>query len=195
MNIFKNPLYDAIARAQAEAGIRRAKVADSLDPGRVAQVLGEEAENLRLSPLAYDQLLALALEAAASPEGAISPVLKALRREPNPIERFQLRRHVFAAFDVLRARAVAKAAPDWALRRAEPSERADASRLAKVLRVEANLNAEFWDHPSLPVAPELRALMLACVDPLRRKANALARAGSRARRADLSRVAPQGAPA
>ena len=147
----------------------------SLEPGRIAQILSEEAENARISPLAYDQLLALALEAAAHPGEVRSPVLDALGERPSPIEQFHLRRRVFAHYDVDRTRSVARAAPDWALRRTSRDERADPARLAAALRREADLNLDLWDHPALPATPALRALMLGCVEALRQRAAAVAR--------------------
>jgi hypothetical protein len=195
MQIFKSQLKQAISKAVAEAEVRRARLAATLEPGRIAQILGDEAENARMSPLAYDQLLALALDAAAEPGHRRSPVLDALRERPSPIEQLQLRRHVFTAYDVASTRAVARAAPDWAMRRTSRDERANPARLAAFLRREADLNRELWDHPALPVAPAFRALMLGCVEALRSRAAAVARTRVRRRHGAPSPALPEGAPA
>jgi hypothetical protein len=90
---------------------------------------------------------------------------------------------------------VTRAAADWALRRASPEARADSKRLAAHLREDARLNLRLWDHPALPVPPSFRALMLACVEPLRRRASAIARDRKR-RRPPATRAALfDGAPA
>jgi hypothetical protein len=193
MKSVQSPLSLAISRAGAQAEVRRMEMSRALDASRVTRLLTEQAANARLSPLGSDQLLAIALDAAAASGEFHAPILDALRQPPDPLEQVQLRRQVFAQYDDIPARAVAKAAPDWAVHRANVRVREDPGLLAGWLRAAADLNAELWDHPALPVAPALRGLILACVAPLRQRANAVSYARIQRPPANPSQALREGA--
>ena len=171
----QNLLNQAISRAAADAEVRRFRMSRSLTPGRLALELAAQAQIARASLLGSDQLLALALNAATQPGDFQAPALDALRLKPDPLQQFQLRREVYAHNDDAQAAALAKAAPDWVLRKIPARARHNSQLLAQALRLEADLNVALWDHPALPAPVALRARMLACVVALRDKARAVSR--------------------
>lgn len=161
----------AISRIAADVELRRFRMSRALPPGQIAETLADQAQSARVSPLASEQILALALDAAARPGPFEAPALDALRRAPDPMAQIELRRQVFDRHDEAGLAAVARAAPDWVLRGLPARSRHDPALLARALRSEADLNAALWDHPDLPASPSLRARMLACVSALRDRAD------------------------
>lgn len=164
----------AVSRATAEAELRRVKMSRHLPADRVAELLGSQAEAAAASPLAYDQLLALALRAAARPGEFESAELDALRTSADPLQRHAIAREVFGHYRDGPYRAVLKAAPDWEIRRAVRRVGKQAQNIAAWLRGAADLARALWDHPALPVAPAIRGAILGCVAPLQKRADELA---------------------
>ena len=178
----------AISRIAADVELRRFRMSRALPPGQIAQALTDQAASARVSPLASEQIRALALDAAAQPGPFEAPALDALRRAPDPVAQIELRREVFDQHDDAGIAAVARAAPDWVLRRIPARSRHDPARLAQALRSEADLNAALWDHPNLRAAPGLRARMLACVSALRDKAEQVSQVRTPSKFARAERV-------
>lgn len=170
----QSPTSLAVSRAMAEAELRRLEMSRSLDVSQVADLLKRQAEAAAASPLAYDQLLALALTAASRPGELESPELDAMRGAPDPLERHQVARKVFQDYDPTRFEAVLKAAPDWELRRASRRVGRQPQNLAASLRSAAHLARSLWDHPALPAEPAFRGAILATVTALQRRADQLA---------------------
>jgi hypothetical protein len=164
----------AVSRALAEAELRRMKMSRRLSANDVAELLGSQADAAAASPLPYDQLLALALRAAARPGELESPELDALRAAPDPLHRHRIAREVFAAYQEAPYRAVLKAAPDWEIRRASRRVGKQPKDLAAWLRDAADLARELWDHPALPAPSAFRGAILAGVTSLHRRADELA---------------------
>jgi hypothetical protein len=176
MRRIQSPLSRAISRAIASVEVRRLEMSRTLDQGRIAQLLNEQAAKARASPLGENQLLALALEAAANPGEFSAPALDALREPPDDVAQLYLRQAVFEHYQPVAAKAVARAAPDWVARSAGRRVRLDSQLLAGWLQGAADLNAALWDHPALPAEPGFRGLMLACVPALRDRAEQISRA-------------------
>jgi hypothetical protein len=170
----QSPLSLAVSRAAAEAELRRTEMSRSMSPDRVVELLNRQAEDAAASPLAYDQLLALALRTAARPGEFASADLDALRAPPDPLERHQVAREVFAVYQEAPFRAVLKAAPDQELRRGRRRVGRRPQSLAAWLRSAAELARGLWDHPALPIQPRMRGAMLGTVTALRRRADELA---------------------
>jgi hypothetical protein len=188
MNPIQSPASLAVSRALAEAELRRMKMSRNLNPARTAVLLNEQADAAATSPLAYDQLLSIALRAAARPGELESPELDALRSPPDPIERHYIAREVFTRFAEQPYRALLKAAPDWELRRGVRRVGRSPQALARWLRQAAGLARELWDHPALPVAPAFRGAILGGVTSLRRRADELAPQPAPATQADGRRA-------
>ena len=178
MRRIQSPVSRAISRVIASAEVRRLEMSRTLDQGQIAQLLNEQADKARASPLGENQLLALALEAAAHPGEFSSPRLDALREPADHIEQLYLRQTVFDHYEPVAAKAIARAAPDWVARNAGRRVRLDSQLLAGWLQGAVDLNAALWDHPALPAAPGFRGLMLACVPALRERAELISRARS-----------------
>lgn len=174
MNSIQSPTSLAVSRASAEAELRRLKMSRGMGAGRVADLLVEQAEAAAASPLAYDQLLATALRAAARPGELHCPTLDALRAPADPIERHRIARQVFEHYGEQPYRAVLKAAPDWELRRGMRRVGKAPQDLARWLRSAAELARDLWDHPALPATPAFRGAILDCVTTLNRRADQLA---------------------
>ena len=193
MSPIQSPASLAVSRAMAEAELRRMKMSRGLSAARVAELLNKQADAAATSPLAYDQLLALALRAAARPGELECAKLDELRSPPDPVTRHRIAREVFEHYSEAPFRAVLKAAPDWELRRGSRRVGKDPQGLARWLCDAAELARELWDHPALPAAPAFRGAILAGVTALRRRADSLAPAGRPVRRtaetAGLERVA------
>jgi hypothetical protein len=173
MSPIQSPVSVAVSRAIAEAELRRVEMSQNLRPDQVAALLGRQADDAAASPLAYDQLLALALRAAARPGDLDCPELDALRTPGDPLERSRIAQEVFARYSEGPYRAVLKAAPDWELRRGTRRVGKEPQSLARWLRASAVLALDLWDHPALPVEPAFRGAILACAGALRRRANDL----------------------
>lgn len=159
-------LSGVVSQARAEARARREELGAQLaNPGAVADRLREEAAAAAESPLAYDQILSLALRDAAEPPDSTAAALKLLA-PPDPIEQLALRREVFTwtGADVLDLD-VRMAAAHEARRGASRIGR-DPATLALYLRRAAVLNRELWDHPAIDADPPRRAAMLAAVEAL-----------------------------
>jgi hypothetical protein len=174
MNPIQSPASLAVSRALAEAELRRLKMSRSLNAARAAALLDEQADAAATSPLAYDQLLSIALRAAARPGELESPELDALRSPADPIERHNIARDVFRHFAEQRYRGLLKAAPDREARRGVRRVGRSPEALARWLREAAGLARDLWDHPALPAAPAFRGAILGCVTSLRRRADELA---------------------
>lgn len=170
----QNPLSLAVSRATAEAELRRMEMSRSLRPDKVAALLNSQADAAAASPLPYDQLLALALRAAARPGELECPTLDALRAPADPGERHEIAREVFATDDEARFKAAVKAAPDWELDRASRRVGRHTGHQAAWLRAAADLARSLWDHPALPAPTAFRAAILACAAVLTRRADELA---------------------
>jgi hypothetical protein len=170
----QTPLSLAVSRAIAEAELRRMEMSRSLRADQVARLLESQAKAAAVSPLAYDQLLALALRAAAQSGEPSCPSLDALRTPADPIERHRVARQVFASHAEKKFRPFVEAAPDWELHRASRRVGKHPAALAAKLRAAAELARSLWDHPALPVEPAFRGAMLACVTALRQRADVLA---------------------
>jgi hypothetical protein len=175
INPVQSALSQAVSRAAAEAEIRRMEMSRSLRPPRVAELLEAQARSAASSPLAYDQLLAIALRAAARPGEFQSAELDALRSPGDPVKRHTIAREVFFRYEEAPYRAVLKAAPDWELRRATRRIGKSARGLARWLRSSAELARQLWDHPALPVKPEFRGAILGSVTALESRAAELER--------------------
>lgn len=174
MSPIQSPVSVAVSRAIAEAELRRVEMSRNLRPDQVAALLGRQADDAAASPLAYDQLLALALRAAARPGELDCGELDALRTPGDPLQRAGIAQEVFARYSEAPYRAVLKAAPDWELRRGTRRVGKEPQSLARWLRASAVLALDLWDHPALPVKPAFRGAILACAGALRRRANDLA---------------------
>lgn len=170
----QSPVSLAVSRAIAEAELRRMKMSLGLRVDQVAELLNRQANTAARSPLAYDQLLALALRAAAAPGEFECPQLDALRSPADPLERSRIAREVFARYNEGRFRAAIKAAPDWEVRRAFRRVGRDPQDIAVWLRGAADLARSLWDHPDLPVEPPFRGAILGSVAALERRASELA---------------------
>lgn len=175
INQVQSALSQAVSRAAAEAEIRRMEMSRSLRPQRVAELLETQARSAAASPLAYDQLLAIALRAAARPGEFESSELDALRSPGDPIKRHEIAREVFARYEEAPYRAALKAAPDWELRRATRRIGKSTKGLARWLRSSAELARQLWDHPALPVEPRFRGAILGSVTALENRAAELER--------------------
>lgn len=170
----QSPVSRAVSRALAEAEIRRMEMSRSLSADKVANLLSQQADVAAASPLPYDQLLAIALRAAARTGALESPTLEALRARPDCLQRQRIAREVFASPPEERFKAVLKAAPDWELKRASRRAGRDTRSQAAWLRSAADLGRSLWDHPALPATPALRNAILACAAILAQRADALA---------------------
>lgn len=172
--ITQSPASLAISRAVAEAEIRRFEMSRNLSAEQVSTLLQRQADAAAASPLPYDQLLALALSAAARPETSACPTLDALRAPADRRRRLEIAREVFASGPTPNLRAVLKAAPDWELQRASRRIGRRALDQAAWLRAAASLARSLWDHPALPATPAFRSAILACAAVLDRRAEELA---------------------
>jgi hypothetical protein len=170
INQVQSSLSQAVSRAAAEAEIRRMEMSRSLRPQRMAELLEAQARSAARSPLPYDQLLTIALRAAARPGEFQSSELDALRSPADPIERHAIAREVFARYEEAPYRAGLKAAPDWELRRATRKIGKSTKGLARWLRSSAELARQLWDHPALPVKLEFRGAILGSVTALEGRA-------------------------
>ncbi|HEY9219453.1 MAG TPA: hypothetical protein VIO94_15510, partial [Phenylobacterium sp.] len=108
---FQNPLSLAVSRAMAAAELRRIGMTRNLRPDQVAELLNSQADSAAASPLPYDQLLALALQAAARPGELDCPTLEALRAAPDDLQRLEIAKAVFSRDRADSYRAAVKAAP------------------------------------------------------------------------------------
>ena len=174
MNQVQSPLSLAVSRAIAAAELRRSEMSRSLSPDRVSALLTDQAEAVAASPLPDDQLLAIALRAAAQPGDFESITLDALRAPADPFVRNEISREVLAKYGEGPSRAALKAAPDWELRRAPRRVGKSLESFANRLRSAAVLARSLWDHPALPIEPAVRGAMLATATILQRRADELA---------------------
>ncbi|MCC7265953.1 MAG: hypothetical protein IT546_01295 [Caulobacteraceae bacterium] len=175
----QSPASLAVSRAIAEAELRRTEMMHGMGEPRAVALLIDQAEDAARSPLAHDQLLALALRAASRSGEPDHAVLDALRAAPGALARQDIARAVFAQYDEARFRAVLKAAPDRELQRGARRVGREPLSLARWLRSAAALARGLWDHPALPVDPPTRGAMLAAAEALEQRARALAVAARR----------------
>lgn len=152
-------LVEAITRAMADAQDQRAAMR-RVPAGVVMRRLRMQAMDVAFSPLAYDQLLALALADLADGdlEDTARGRLVALQRPVSDIERLRIRHEVAmlpAQVDEFDLRAVVSIE----LERGGQTVGRRATPLATWLREAAALQAELWDHPALPADPAMRAAM------------------------------------
>ncbi|HET9160438.1 MAG TPA: hypothetical protein VFN88_07480 [Caulobacteraceae bacterium] len=174
MNHTQSPLSLAVSRAIAEAELRRMEMSRSLRPEQVARLLESQAKASATSPLAYDQLLALALRASAQVGEPDRASLDALRSPADPTARHRIAREALAKFEDRSFAPAIEAAPDWELHRASRRVGKAPRAQAAWLRAAAELSRHLWDHPALPAEPAFRGAMLACVTALRQRADAIA---------------------
>lgn len=149
-------LVEAITRAATQAEDRRAAM-QRLPTGVVRRRLRLEALDCALSPLAQDQLLALALEDLAD-AGGPGQRLAALGQPLADIDRLRIR-HALAQGPLLEDAFDLRAVVSMELERGGQSVGRQPISLADWLRGVAALQAELWDHPALPVDPALRIAM------------------------------------
>lgn len=170
----QSPVSLAVSRAIAESELRRMEMMRGMDePGAIA-LLNKQADAAARSPLAYDQILALALRAAADSGEPDHRALDALRTPADDFEREIIARAVLAQQGRATSRAVLKAAPDWELRRGWRRAGHEPVSLARWLRSAAALARDLWDHPALPVNLPQRRAMLIAAQALERRAEAIA---------------------
>jgi hypothetical protein len=170
----QSPVSLAVSRAIAESELRRMEMMRGMDEPRAVSLLIKQADDAASSPLAYDQLLALALRAAAGSGEPDHRVLDALRAPADALARQEVARAVFAQYSEAPFRAVLKAAPDWELRRGLRRVGREPLSLAGWLRSAGALARSLWDHPDLPVGPSRRGAMLATARALEQRAGAFA---------------------
>jgi hypothetical protein len=169
----------------------------SRGPAELASdLLRRRAGELATSPAGRDQLLSVALQAAAADIAAGRPALAdgALflleAPAPDPAARDALR----AA--VLKQGGVAVAESQRVAEEVEARQRRDgveAAALAQQLRAEARLQELLWDDPRLPAAARTRLVMLCTIPRLLRRSEELDPSRRRKRLLEAKREIPRAA--
>jgi hypothetical protein len=167
-----------ISRALAEAHQHRVALGRGLPALSVKQRLRRYARRLAPSASAYEQLLGVALAAAADHEDRAyrSLELRRLSQAPEPLAQLELRTRALAAI-----REDGDALIDHAVRREARRSRRIGGRpehAASWLMEVAGLNRMLWDHPGLQLEAPQRAVLLACAARLEARAFEISRSGA-----------------
>lgn len=170
-SLIRRAASEAMAFAQASRmdALRRS------NPITAYKRLRDEAIQAAASPLAFDQLLTICLEAVSEHGDAHSkrPPLWFICDAPDPLEQLAVRQEVFSLppEDVIDLDVAYAAAAEE--RRGGLRVGRDPHDLAGYLMEAAELARHLWDHPALPVDAAIRGAMLATVPTLHVRASVL----------------------
>lgn len=188
---------DVVATALIDALLEaRWTSADLLErQGRAAacERLRGRATDLAGSPLGADQVLSLALDAAADDLEGKRPVLSegVVSFCPGPVEESDRRTLRDRVFRQGGAPALESAEAADELERRHVGEAQTAAALARLLVEDAHLHERLWDDPRIPADARARLVMLCSVPKLQAKAADLDPSRARAlRRRTVPRPAP-----